>query len=143
MPYRYLDDIATADAAFEASGASAEEVMTASVDAMLNVMVENIDSVKRTELRTVHCTASSYDMLLFDLLEELIFLKDTELLFLRVGDIRIGVKDHCYYLTAEAHGERIDSNRHQINVDVKAVTLYRLSFKQVKDGWRATVVLDI
>ena len=143
MPYRYLDEIATADAAFEASGASAEEVMTASVDAMLNVMVENIESVESKEQRTIHCTASSYDMLLFDLLEELIFLKDTELLFLRASNVRIGMRDHCYHLSADAHGERIDSGRHEINVDVKAVTLYRLSFAQESDGWRATVVLDI
>jgi len=143
MPYRYLEDIATADAAFEAWGKTEEELFTAAADAALNVMVESLDSIGRKEERTIRCTAESHEMLLFHLLEELIWFKDAEQLFLRVADIVIEKKSGRFLLTAGAYGERIDPSRHELNADVKAVTLYRFSFEQTDEGWKATVVLDI
>jgi len=39
MPYRYLEDIALADAAFEVWADSLEELMIEAADAAVNVMV--------------------------------------------------------------------------------------------------------
>ena len=143
MPYRYLDDIATADAAFEAWGKTEEELFISAADAALNVMVESLDSIDRKEERTIRCIAESHEMLLFHLLEELIYFKDAEQLFLRVADVVIENKSRRFHLTAGVYGERIDPSRHELNVDVKAVTLHRFSLEQTDEGWKATVVLDI
>lgn len=45
MPYRFLEDIATADIAFEARGETLEEVFTAVAEATMNVMIESFDSI--------------------------------------------------------------------------------------------------
>ena len=82
-------------------------------------------------------------MLLFDLLQDLIYHKDTEQLLLRVQEIRIAQKDSQWTLTGEASGERLEPNRHQQRADVKAVTLHHFKLEQTDQGWMATVILDI
>ena len=143
MPYRYLDDIATADIAFEAWGDTLEELFTASAEAVLNVMLENPDSIIERERLTIQCEADSREMLLFHLLEELVYYKDAERLFLKLSDVVIESRDNRFFLTANAHGELIDPERHELNADVKAVTLHRFALEMTERGWTATVVLDI
>ncbi len=143
MPYRYLDNIAIADVAFEALGSTGEELFISAAAAVMNVMVEDLESIARREVRTLHCEASSYDMLLFRLLGELIYFKDAETLLLRIARVDIAKRDNILYLTAHAEGEEIDPARHELNVDVKAVTLHRLAFEHTDKEWKATVVLDV
>ncbi|MEE8160569.1 MAG: archease, partial [Acidobacteriota bacterium] len=68
MPYRFLEDIATADIAFEAWGNTLEEMFTAAAEATMNVMIESLDSIARRELREFHLENAALDMLLFDFL---------------------------------------------------------------------------
>ena len=83
------------------------------------------------------------DMLLFELLQDLIYFKDAEQLLLRVSQVRIQPKPGGWTLTADSYGERIDRQRHELIVDVKAVTLHRFQLEQIPEGWRASVILDI
>ena len=46
-------------------------------------------------------------------------------------------------LHATAIGEQLDPQRHQMRVDVKAVTLHRFRVEQTEQGWEAFVILDI
>jgi SHS2 domain-containing protein len=82
-------------------------------------------------------------MLLFDLLQELIFLKDAERLLLRIRKLQINEKDEKYFLRAIAEGEPLDAERHHQRADVKAVTLYNFSVVREKGGWKSRVLLDI
>ena len=142
-PYRYLEEIATADVAFEARGVTLEETFLAAADATLNTMVEEIGTVAPRERRDFSLAADSLDLLLFELLQELVYHKDAERLLLRVRDLRIEETGSGYRLHAEAIGETIDSGRHPLLGDVKAVTLHRLSVEKTPSGWRAVVVLDV
>jgi len=142
-PYRYLEEIATADVAFEARGATLEETFLAAADATLNTMVEEIGTVAPLERRVFSLAADSLDLLLFDLLQELVYHKDAERLLLRIRGVRIEEAGSGYRLHAEAIGETIDSGRHSLLADVKAVTLHRLVVERTPDGWRAVVVLDV
>ncbi len=89
MGFRYLEDIATADAAFEAWGSTLEELFAASADATINVMVSELSSITTSETRFLRLSADAPDMLLFELLQELIYLKDAEGLLLRVTSLDI------------------------------------------------------
>ncbi len=40
-------------------------------------------------------------------------------------------------------GEKIDSGKHDLVVDVKAVTLHRFRVEKTQRGWEAVVILDI
>ena len=142
-PYRYLEEIATADVAFEAWGATKEDTFLAAADATLNTMVEEIGTVAPLERRVFSLAADSLDLLLFELLQELVYHKDAERLLLRVRDLRIEETGSGYRLHANAVGETIDRGRHPLLADVKAVTLHRLSVEKTPSGWRAVVVLDV
>ena len=141
--YRYLEEIATADVAFEAWGTTREETFLAAADATLNTMVAEIGTVTPRERRVFSLAADSLDLLLFDLLQELVYHKDAGRLLLRVRDLRIEETGSGYRLHADAIGETIDPGRHPLLADVKAVTLHRLSVEKTPSGWRAVVVLDV
>lgn len=143
VPYRYREDIATADAAFDVWGKNLEELFTAAADAVMNVMVENPDSIAALRHVTVHLESESVEMLLYRLLEELIFYKDAETLLLRIAHITVTPLESGFSLEAGMYGEDIIPGKHELNVDIKAVTLHRFRVEQTAHGWEATVVVDI
>jgi protein archease len=143
MPYKYLEEIGTADIAFEATGRDLPELFMAAADATMNVMIDNLDEIEPRETRHIQLSNDKIDMLLFDFLQELIYFKDAEQLLLRVREVSIDEKDGKFFLTAEAAGERLDAARHHQRADVKAVTLHGFSVEKEDDGWKATVLLDI
>jgi SHS2 domain-containing protein len=143
MSYRYLEEIGTADIAFEATGRDLPELFIAATDATMNVMIDNLDAIEPREMRHIELSNDKLDMLLFDLLQELIYFKDAERLLLRVRDGRIEQRDEKYFLTTEAAGEPLDAARHHQRADVKAVTLHGFSVEKQDGGWKATVLLDI
>ncbi len=143
MPYRYREDIATADIAFEAWGKTLEEMFVAAADATMNVMVGDLDSIADRERRMIEVRSDEIDMLLFELLQELIFFKDADMLLLRIPAVTIEKERDHLVLTGEAYGEKIDPSKHELIVDVKAVTLHRFEAKKIEKRWQATVVLDI
>jgi len=143
MPYAYLEDIAIADIAFRATGKSEEEVFAAAADATVNVMVEDLATIRDRRRIPLRMENDALDMLLFDFLNEFVYLKDAKGLLMRAGTIRVGRRDSLYTLEGELYGEELDPLRHPLRGDVKAVTLHRFELKQTEDGWEATVVLDI
>ncbi|PYK10260.1 MAG: archease [Verrucomicrobia bacterium] len=143
MPYHYLEEIGTADIAFEATGRDLPELFTDAADATTNVMIDNLDAIEPRETRQIELSNDKIDMLLFDFLQELIYLKDAERLLLRVRDAQIDKKEGKYFLKTEAAGETLDAARHHQRADVKAVTLHNFAVEKENDGWKATVLLDI
>ena len=143
MPYHYLEEIGTADIAFEATGRDLPELFKDAADATMNVMIDNLSAIEPCERRHIELSTDKIDMLLFDFLQELIYLKDAERLLLRVRNVRINEKDQKYFLEAESAGERLNAARHQQRADVKAVTLHDFSVEKKNGGWKATVLLDI
>ncbi len=143
MPFRYLEDIAIADVAFEAWGATLAEMFITSSEATLQVMVAESASVAARIRREVHLEAEAIDLLLFELLQELIFYKDAERLLLRLLEANIEERGEGWMLTAVLSGEPIDPNRHELLVDVKAVTLHRFHVEPFEGGWKAFVILDV
>jgi SHS2 domain-containing protein len=143
MPYEFLEEVATADIAFHAWGKTLEETFVAAATAVMQVMVENLDAIRPCQERRITVEHEDLDLLLFNLLQELVYYKDAELLMLLVEHVEISTDNGCYCLTATAHGEKLDPARHHQRVDVKAVTLHRFSLQQSERGWEASVILDI
>jgi SHS2 domain-containing protein len=143
MPYAFLEEIGTADIAFEATGRDLPELFTAAADATMNVMIDNLDAIEPRETREIELSNDNIEMLLFDFLQELIYFKDARRLLLRVSEAQIEQKAEAYSLKAKVAGEQLDDTRHHQRADVKAVTLHRFSVEQRDDGWKARVLLDI
>ena len=142
-PYRFRGDVAIADAAFEAWGATLEELFVAAADATTNTMAENLEAIENRQRRPIRIEEESADLLLFRFLDELIYIKDAEGLLVRIPTVLIHRREGVLVLEAEARGEPIDPLRHRLQADVKAVTLHRLRVEQTARGWEASVVLDI
>ena len=143
MPYEYLEEIGTADIAFEATGGDLSELFSNAADATTNVMIDNIDAIQPSETRQIELSNDKVDMLLFDFLQELIFLKDAHRLLLRIREVQIDQRDEIYFIKATAEGETLDAKRHHQRADVKAVTLHDFSVERTESGWKARVLLDI
>ena len=142
MNYKYLDDIAVSDVAFRAWGNTPEEMFSAAADAMMNAMVEDLDKIENQVRRPIDLQEDSMDMLLFEFLQELIFFKDAALLLLRPSEITITQKDGIFTLHAETFGETLNAEKHELLVDVKAVTLHKFMVDRTAEGWEARVILD-
>jgi len=143
MPYEFLEEVATADIAFKAWGKDLEETFTSAADATMNVMVEELDSIKPQESRHIRLKNDHLDLLLHDFLQELVYYKDSEKLMLRVKEVLIEKECRPATLEATARGETLDPERHHPRVDVKAVTLHQFRLEKTDRGWEASVILDI
>jgi SHS2 domain-containing protein len=138
-----LEEIGTADIAFEATGRDLPELFIAAADATMNVMIDNLDAIEPRETQQIKLSNDNIEMLLFDFLQELIYFKDARRLLLRAREMRIDHKDEVYVLKATVAGERLEDTRHHQRADVKAVTLHGFSVREEDGGWKAKVLLDI
>ena len=142
--FRFLSNIALADVAFVARGDSLPTLFESAARALTEVMVDRRTLLGRVE-RTIELTSPTVDRLLYDLLTELIVIKDVDSLLFK--DFKVTVlpgKEKS--LTCETRGEEIDRARHALRNDVKAVTMHMFGVKKQArrgGGWEATVVLDI
>lgn len=143
MPYRFNDEISTADVAFEAWGKTREELFISSAAALLRTMTEAPERVKRQQKLNVRLEQEELDLLLFSFLQELIFYKDARRLLLHADSVLIEQRDGTFHLEAILRGEQIDAGRHLLLVDVKAVTLHRFQVAFRDNLWKAVVVLDV
>jgi len=110
----------------------------------MNVMVEELESIRPKVQRQVRLENSELDMLLFDFLQEFIYYKDAEELLLRVRQLQLqNRKGGEHHLEARMEGEKLDLHRHRMRVDVKAVTLHRFRLEKTSRGWETEVILDI
>lgn len=143
MPYRFQDEISTADVAFEAWGATREELFISAAAALLATMTAAPEQVVRRQELTIRLEHEELDLLLWTFLQELIFFKDARRLLLHADSVRIEELEGLFCLQAQVSGEEIDARRHRLLVDVKAVTLHRFQVTLQGTAWRAAVVLDV
>jgi SHS2 domain-containing protein len=79
------------------------------------------------------------EALLHDWLAELLFAFSTRrLVFI---EFEVNVTDAG--LSAVARGELIDPKRHEIDVEVKAITWHALAVENCDDEWLAEIIVDV
>lgn len=137
-PYELIEH--TADAQFRAYGATIEEAFANAITALAAIIT---DPAKADRGREIGIELRSFDRkrLLFDLLDQALYLMDTEK-FLAVGaqDLFIANSATGYTLTASLVGD--DIRKHGGNL--KAVTYSDMKVEQLPDGtWLCQAVIDI
>lgn len=140
--YEFLDTIAVADCALEVQGADLADVFETAALALAHLMVDPATVVPDVE-RTITLEAPSLDLLLYDWLSELIYLKDREQLVFPAAVVEATSGEPCRRLTARLTGGRIEAGRTGLRADAKAVTFHQFALEPRDDGWRARVVIDI
>lgn len=129
----------TADLGLRIRAASLEELFADAAAALFSLIVVNLDEVRGVQQRSFRIAGGQPDLLLFDWLNELLFVFETERLLLREFAVRIDAAG----LTAEARGEPLDRSRHELDHEVKAITYHGLKLEPAGDGWLAEVIVDI
>ncbi len=136
MKFKYLPH--TADAKFVAYGKDIDEVFANSALAMFNILGDT-SKVKVTKKIEIKLKGKSFENLLYDFLEELLFLLETENLFLSsVKNLKI---DKEFNLSCVAEGDEISN--YELKSDIKAVTYSDMKISKTNKGHEATVVVDI
>jgi len=143
MSWRFAEDLSGSDRGFEAEGADFSELLASAADATLAVMVGDPADLRPLRKVRVRLEAPDAAGLLFALLQEIIYRKDAEGLFLRLAHGEVTERDGALVLDAALAGEEFDRGRHEPGTDVKAVTLHRFEVVEEAGRWKATVVLDV
>ncbi len=142
--FQFLEDIALADAAFQASGDSPAELFQAAAQATIETMVDP-STVSPVSSHRIHRDEETLEDLLFDWLEEIVYLKDAKGLVFLVPTVNVSREPSTgrWRLDGTLEGEPIDPTRHHLRSDVKAVTKHMYEIRQDGGQWLARVVLDI
>ncbi len=141
MPYEYIEGYTMADVAFEATGKTIEEMFESAAKALTNSMVSDLKAIEAKKTISIKVESKDAERLLHDFLQEILFYKDAENLIFSEYSIKVSRSDG-YLLEADMKGEEINMDKHDLVVDVKAVSWHRYKVEE-KEGWRAFVILDV
>jgi len=92
--------------------------------------------------RTVTIEAPKLDLLLYDWLSEMIYLKDRDRVVFPAARVTIS-GEGPFTLDATVQGGLIEPKRTALGADPKAITFHQFLLEQTADGWRARLVIDI
>ena len=102
-------------------------------------LITDLESISDSVKRKVKVTALNREGLLFEWLNELIYLFDANNMVFNRFDITKIVNTE---LEAEIYGEKVNPSRHSIKQGVKAATYHMLKVED-SDGFKAQVLFDI
>ncbi len=133
----------TADVGLRISAPALDQLLNEAARALFTLLVPNgaamVNGEDEGEEVKFLLPSASPDDLLVDWLTELLFVFESRHLLLRDFDVKI-VADG---LQATVRGEMLDSARHAVGYEIKAVTYHRLKVEPQEDHWVAEVVLDV
>ncbi|MBI4003228.1 MAG: archease [Nitrospira defluvii] len=142
--FRFLDDIALADMAFDAEGDSLSALFGAATEALLESLADPT-SVAQTWRHVIDMEEPDIPTLLFEWLGRLVYLKDAQsVVFHRVSlSLEQRPKQSSWHLHADVIGAPVDPVTQELRSDVKGVTKHLYAVTQDGTRWKARVVLDV
>ncbi|MBU1198296.1 MAG: archease [Nanoarchaeota archaeon] len=137
--YEYLDH--TADLKIRAYGKTIEEAFVNTAIGGFDFLTDTKKVKKKIE-KNISISANRIESLLYDFLEELLFMLDTDgLITAEIKDLKIQQEKEKYSLTCIALGDNYKN--YDVKGNIKSVTYSEMSIKKEKNGFIIEVVLDI
>ena len=137
--YKFLEH--TADIKFQSCGETLNKAFENAGLAMFNAMYK--EKVKSKIKKKIKVSGQDKENLLYNFLEELLFLLDSENFF--TSEIKVKINEKKLELKAELKGD--NAGNYSIGLDVKAVTYNEMFVKKEKvegkEMWVCQVVLDV
>jgi SHS2 domain-containing protein len=127
-----------ADIGVRGRGATPSEAF-ANAGRALTAVLTDPARVRETLFVELACEASDLESLFYDWMNALVFEMATRWAVFARYEVRIDGGR----LTATAHGEPVDVERHQPAVEVKGATWTALRVGQDEDGWLPQCVVDV
>ena len=138
--FEYLEEEATADLAVRSNGTTLEEAFVNMALGMENAMT-SLEQVEPKVEKEFKVDGRDLGELLYNFLEEFLFMKDTENLVF--SKVTVEFSDDRTKLKARCWGESFDPTRHEPKIDVKAVTYSLMEIQKERNHWSIRTVFDI
>lgn len=129
----------TADLGLAITGASAEELFVNAAMAVFD-LITDLARVEPREIRRIVVEGESPEDLLINFLREVLYLYNGERWLMK--EIRMSRFGDAA-LEAEARGEPLDPQKHEICKEIKAVTYHQAEVHRTPEGWTARVIFDV
>jgi len=139
MKYEYLKH--TADLKVKAYGKTLEEAFANTAIGGFDFLTDTSKISKKTE-KKISIKANRLESLLYDFLEELLFVLDTDgFMVSDFKDMKIKKLEDEYSLECVALGDNYKN--YSVKGDIKAITYSEMLIKKSKEGYVVEVVFDI
>ena len=142
MPYKILEDEATADIAIAVKSKSLSRVFCDCAIALFDVLADRKTVGKKIKKR-IMLSEKDVEDLLYKFLCEIVYFKDANNMVF--SDVKVSVKKskNVFIMNATIFGDEIGSKKQKTKTDVKAITLHMFNLEKTKVGWQAKFVPDI
>jgi SHS2 domain-containing protein len=141
--FHFLDDVAIADLAFDASGDSLQELFQGATCAVIEALADPT-TVGSTWRQTIERTDEDPAELLFDWLSDLVYWKDAAGVVFSRSELTLTRQDHgCWKLTGLLYGEPVNGSAQTLRADVKGITKHLYRLLQKEEQWTVKIVLDV
>jgi len=139
MKFKFISH--TADIKFQAFGNSLEDCFKNASYALINIMFRV--KIKNKEGKKFFVKGKDLESLLYNFLEEFLFLIDSENFILgKIEKIRIiGNEEKGYVLNAEISGDNVKD--YKTEGDIKAITYHEMFVKKENTKYVCQVIVDV
>ena len=137
MRYKLIDH--TADLGIHVFGTDPVELFTNAAFATFDMLTEidSLESLKTTDLKVI---GDDWADLMVNWLRELLyFWNGKELLVKKVQILDLSENE----LSANVTLDPFDPDRHEIKIEIKAVTYHQIQVSEGPKGWEAKIIFDI
>ncbi len=140
--FRFLDDIAVADIAFEAEGDTVDELFRAATQALIDTLADS-KTVGTSWEKTIEKSEPELGDLLFEWLSEIVYWKDAAGVVFHEAPLTVTHGDGGWNLSATLRGAPVDQQAQALRNDVKGITKHLYRVAQEGPRWTARVVVDV
>jgi SHS2 domain-containing protein len=127
------------DLGIEAHGNSMQELFQNAAHGFMSV-VAGTSKIESRQNRSIELHATDRENLLVRWLTEILFLYDAEKFL--TADVKFEILTDIL-LKANLFGEPYDASKHELKLDVKAITYHQLKIEDHDGDWIARVFVDI
>ena len=134
----------TADVQARCWGKSLETAFNQTVYSLMATITPDLKKISPKIKKKIKIEAEDKEALLFDFLSELLYIFDVEELVFNKCNVQINkVSEDFYILEALLRGEKFDISKHEIGVEVKAITYSFMEINESKNKVEISIVFDI
>jgi len=134
----------TADVQVRSWGSSLEEAFSQTAYSLMATITPDLKKITPKVERKIIIKAEDKEALLFDFLSEFLYIFDVdELVFSQIYVSKIEKSNDNYKLQATLKGEKFDLNKHEIGIEVKAITYSFINIEEKHESTIIDIVFDI
>ena len=134
----------TADVQARCWGKSLEEAFNQTAYSLMATITPDLKRISSNIEKKIKIEAEDKEALLFDFLSELLYIFDVdELVFNTIKVQIIKESEDLFVLNALLRGEKFDVTKHEIGIEVKAITYSFMEIAESKNKVEISIVFDI